>query len=361
LARLKPHPRWLTSFYVMIALGGALGGFFAALIAPRVFPGFYELPVGLVACAVLVLTVLRADPAAGFSGAWTRPAPLAAGLLTLAVTGYLGFVIQQRARDVRVMVRNFYGGLRVIDTTAQDSEEPIRRLSHGTITHGEQLLDPRLQDQPITYYGPNSGVGRAIRQRQESGPVRVAVIGLGAGTLAAYGRPGDYFRFYEINPLVLRLANTQFTFLRNCKAALDVAMGDARLSLEREPQQGFDILVVDAFSSDSIPVHLITREAFALYFRHLKANGVLAVHVSNRHLDLEPVVKLAAESLGKDARTIDTKDAENDVFEATWVLLSADRSFFDKPLLHAVAAPARATRRSRLWTDDYSNLFAILK
>jgi SAM-dependent methyltransferase len=346
----------------MIALGGALGGVFVALIAPRVFSGFYELPVGLSACAIVVLMVWRADPESGLGGNWRRPAPLAAGLMALAVTGYLGFVIHERGKGARVMARNFYGGLKVMDETADDdSGEPVRRLMHGTITHGEQFLNPKFQDRSTTYYGPHSGVGRAIRQDQESGPVRVGVIGLGTGTLAAYGRAGDYFRFYEINPLVLRLAQTQFTFLKICKARLDVAMGDARLSLEREAPEDFDVLAVDAFSSDAIPVHLLTREAFVLYFRHLKPEGVLAVHVSNKHLDLTPVVKLAARSLQKDARLIDTEDEEHDVFGSTWVLVTASASFFDGPLMRTVAAAVPLPRKVRMWTDDYSNLFQILK
>ena len=362
LARLKPHPSRLTSFYVMIALGGTLGGVFVALIAPHVFSGFYELPVGLAACAFVVLAVWRADPESGLGGSWKQPAPVAAALLTLAVTGYLGFVIHERGKDARLMVRNFYGGLKVMDATADDdSGEPVRRLMHGTITHGEQYLNPEFQGRPTTYYGVNSGVGRAIRQDQESGPVRVGVIGLGTGTLAAYGRAGDYFRFYEINPLVLRLANTEFTFLKICKARLDVAMGDARLSLEREPPQNFDVLAVDAFSSDAIPVHLLTREAFVLYFRHLKPDGVLAVHVSNKHLNLAPVVKLAAQSLQKDARLIDTEDELHEVFGSTWVLVTASASFFDGPLMRTAAVAVPLPQKMRMWTDDYSNLFQILK
>jgi SAM-dependent methyltransferase len=361
LARLKPHPNQLTSFYVMIALGGALGGVFVALIAPRVFAGFYELPLGLAACAFVVLAVLRADPESVLAGSWKEPVPLAAALLTLAVAGYLGFVVREMGNGARVMVRNFYGGLKVLDETADDSEEPVRRLMHGTITHGEQYLNPKFRNRATTYYGPNSGVGLAIRQDQESGPVRVGVIGLGTGTLATYGRAGDYFRFYEINPLVLRLANTEFTFLKICKARLDVALGDARLSLEREPPQNFDVLAVDAFSSDAIPIHLLTREAFVLYFRHLKPDGVLAVHVSNKHLDLTPVVKLAAESLRKDARLVDTEDEANDVFGSTWVLVTSGAGFFDGPLMRTAAVEVPMPRKKRMWTDDYSNLFQILK
>jgi SAM-dependent methyltransferase len=332
-----------------------------ALIAPHVFSGFYELPVGLAACACVVLAVLRADPESGLAGPWRRPAPLGAALLTLAVAGYAGFVIHERGKGARVMARNFYGGLRVLDATADDSEERLHRLMHGTITHGDQYLNPKFQNRPTTYYGPNSGVGRAIRQAQEDGPVRVAVIGLGTGTLAAYGRAGDYFRFYEINPLVLRLAHEEFTYLKICKARLDVALGDARLSLEREPSGNFDVLAVDAFSSDAIPVHLLTREAFDLYFRHLKADGVLAVHVSNKHLDLTPVVKLAAASLGKDARVVDTEDEDNDVFGSTWVLVTSRAGLFDRPLMRTAAVAVPMPRKMRMWTDDYSNLFQIVK
>jgi hypothetical protein len=187
LARLKPDPSRLTSYYVAIALGGALGGVFVALLAPRVFAGFYEFPVGLGATAIVVLAVLRSDPESGLAGSWKQAAPLAAVILTGALIGYLGFLIHQREANVRVIARNFYGGLRVIDAVSNDdnSDEPVRRLTHGTITHGEQFLSPKLQDHPTTYYGPDSGVGLAIRQRQQSGPVRVGVIGLGTGTLAA--------------------------------------------------------------------------------------------------------------------------------------------------------------------------------
>ncbi len=360
LVRLKPPPSRLTSFYVMIALGGALGGVFVGLIAPRVFTGYYELPLGLAACAVLVLAVLRSDPASGVAGSWTQPGPLVAGVLVLAVVGYLGFVMQQRGEGVRLVARNFYGRLKIVDSESDDGDERVRRLTHGTITHGEQFLSVALQSRPTTYYGENSGIGRAIRQDQQNGPMRVGVIGLGAGTLAAYSRPGDYYRFYEINPLVVSIARSWFTFLKNSKAKIDVALGDARLSLEREPPENFDVLAVDAFSGDAIPVHLLTREAFALYFHHLKPDGVLAIHVSNKHLDLKPVVQTAALSLSKESRLIDTDDEGNEVFGSTWVLVTAGTGFFDKPLL-SKASPVRSTRHVRLWTDDYSNLFTILK
>jgi len=361
LVRLKPEPSRLTTFYVMIALGGALGGVFVALIAPHVFAGFFELPLGLAACAVLIFALLRADPQSQIAGPWLRPLPIASAALTVALIGYVGFIIHERTAGVRVMVRNFYGGLKVLESTADDSDDPVRRLMHGTITHGEQYLSPKLQGRPTTYYGPNTGVGRAIRQRQENGTVRVGVIGLGTGTLAAYGRAGDYFRFYEINPLVLHLATTEFTFLKICQARLDVELGDARLSLERETPQNLDVLALDAFSGDAIPVHLLTREALALYFRHLKPDGVLAVHVSNKYLDLQPVVTATAASLHKDAAEVDTEDEANDVFGATWVLVTADHAFFKQPLVRTAAVIKKPPAGVRPWTDDYSDLFRILR
>ena len=191
------------------------------------------------------------------------------------------------------------------------------------------------------------------------------MIGLGTGTTAAYGRLGDYVRYYEINPLVLELARREFFFLKDCKAKLDVAMGDARLSLERELQQGqpqnFDVLAVDAFSSDSIPVHLLTKEAMDLYFRHLRPDGILAVHISNRYLDLQPVLEGEVNATHTIARVVDTEDDDTqDVFGATWVLITAPSPGFTGEEL-SNSAPLESKKNVRLWTDDYSNLFKILK
>jgi len=198
---------------------------------------------------------------------------------------------------------------------------------------------------------------------QNRGPVRVAVIGLGAGVTASYCRAGDVFRFYEINPLALSIASTWFTFLRDCKADHEVLLGDARLTLEAQPGQQFDIMAIDAFTSDAIPVHLLTREAFALYFRHLKPTGILAVHVSNRYLDLVPVVARNARDLGKAAVDIDDSDEEEDYFtNSDWVLVSSDAAIFLAPAFKSSGAqPARIRANLRPWTDDYSNLFQILK
>ena len=435
LARLKPHPRYLTHFYLMISAGGALGGLLVALVAPRVFSALYELQLGLAACALLTLVVLSGDsemawfrqllpprtavPAAvafGIAGAalydfrgqvvslgdwfmllflkkWEAPdefmteaalvllaigaiillialrklrirgalAGITVELIALLLIGYLSYQMRGLTADYLLTVRNFYGALKVRDNGPASDLNATRTLTHGTINHGEQFLNPARRDLPTTYYGPNTGIGVAIREKGKTKALRVGVIGLGTGTLAAYGRQGDYFRFYEINPLVLKIARTEFTFLGDCKAKLDVAMGDARLSLEREAPEHFDVLAVDAFSSDSIPVHLLTREAMQVYFRHLNPDGVLAVHVSNRYLDLAPVVAGEARASGKLARLVDTDDDDSqDVFGATWVLLTAPATGFGKEELSS-SSEIKSTRHVRLWTDDYSNLFQILR
>ena len=361
LARLKPDPRYLTHFYVMIAAGGALGGLLVGLVAPHLFNALYEMPLGLVACAVLVVWVLKQDPELNWFQRWRQPVPIVAAVLTVALAVFVGIGIRDSVRGSRVLVRNFYGALRVRDNGPATQLDATRTLTHGTINHGEQFLNPARRDLPTTYYGPETGVGLAIREKQKTKAIRVGVIGLGTGTLASYGRLGDYYRFYEINPLVLRLAHTEFSFLPDCKAKVDVAMGDARLSLERESPENFDVLAVDAFSSDSIPVHLLTLEAMKLYFRHLRPDGVLAVHISNRYLDLEPVLEGETRATGKMARVVDTDDDDTqDIFGATWVLLTSKASgFHGEELRNSTEIGSRRT--VRLWTDDYSNLFRILK
>jgi len=362
LVRLKPHPRYLTHFYLTISAGGALGGVFVALVAPRIFKSFYELPLGLVICPVLILFAMILDPevAHWFRG-WRSIVPLAGAVAISAMAVYMGRNIRDQASDSRVLVRNFYGALRVRDNGPETSLETVRTLTNGTINHGEEYVNIAKRHLPTTYYGPHTGVGVAIREKGKKGAIRVGVVGLGTGTIAAYGRLGDYYRYYEINPLVPPITRGQFYFVPDCAAKLEIAMGDARLSLEREAPENFDVLAVDAFSSDAIPVHLLTREAMSLDFRHLRPDGVLAVHISNRYLDLQPVVEGEAQSLGKLTRTFDTDEDDSvDVFSATWVLVYAADSGF-QPEEFTTSADIKSRRKVRLWTDDYSNLFRILK
>ncbi|HTW64976.1 MAG TPA: fused MFS/spermidine synthase [Bryobacteraceae bacterium] len=363
LVRLKPDPRHLTGFYLMISLGGAIGGVFVAIIAPHVFHTYLELPLSMVACAALAAGVLWIAPEK-----WKGKIPVTAvrigmAAFTVGLAIHLGYEKHVSDQRFRQSERNFYGVLRVRDIPQSEEETAVRRLIHGTINHGEQLLDPARRDQPTSYYGPYSGLGRALGYLQKREPVRVAVIGLGAGVTASYCRPGDFFRFYEINPLALSIASTWFTFLHDCKADHAVLLGDARLTLEAQPSQHFDLMAIDAFSSDAIPVHLLTHEAFALYFRHLKPAGILAVHVSNRYLDLVPVVSRNARAFGKTAIDVDDQDEEEDYFsDSDWVLVSADAAIFrDSAFKSSSVTPARYRPNLRPWTDDYSNLFQILK
>jgi hypothetical protein len=363
LAKMKPHPRHLTSYYLMISLGGAVGGVFVGLVAPYGFPGYYELPAGIAACAALTLVVLvRLRTPGSPKSRWRAAGFLFATIYAAGLAGVLAWQIRETTRDARVMARNFYGVLKVSDSIPATGAGALRTLLHGTITHGRQFLSPARRRQPTTYYGPKSGVGLALLERGRGRFLRVGIVGLGAGTIAAYGMRGDTFRFYEINPLVVRLADTEFSYMRDSEAKVDVVPGDARLSLEAEPPQRYDVLAVDAFSGDSIPVHLLTREAFDLYFRHLKEDGVLAMHVSNKYLDLKPVVGRAAESAGKGAMVVDTGDeAESGVYGSTWILVSGDARFFGRPALKEAGGTLAAREGVRPWTDDYSNLFRILK
>ncbi|HLH20796.1 MAG TPA: fused MFS/spermidine synthase [Bryobacteraceae bacterium] len=363
LARLKPHPRHLTGFYVIVSAGGALGGLFVGLAAPNLFRAYYEFPIGLGLCLLAVALVL----ARGLSGA--APARRVAGMAALAIVlcGYgwcLFAIMRDMVSEYRVVARNFYGLLRVRDDgDPRIDEDASRKLIHGVINHGQQMLREEYRRLPVTYFCPDSGIGRAMRAT-EGRPRRIGILGLGCGTLAAYGRAGDTIRIYEINPLVLDIARRDFTYLADTPARIETAIGDGRLTIESEPaRHEFDILVMDAFSGDSVPVHLITQEAFQTYFRHLKPDGILAVNISNKYLNLEPVMASAAESLGKTAFVYHYTPPEDDIlcFSCSWTLLM-DRAAADAhPELRQHGKPLHAQPGFRLWTDDFSNMFAILK
>ncbi len=279
-----------------------------------------------------------------------------------AVAAYEGLSYHE---DVLVSERGFYGVLRVKEYGSPGEPSHLRRLVHGTIMHGEQYLHEDRRRFITTYYQETAGIGLAIKSRQEQGPVRVGVIGLGTGTIAAYGRRGDVYRFYDIDPRVVTMAKEQFTYLSDSAATIEVALGDARLTLERETPQGFDVLAVDAFSSDAIPVHLITKEALAVYLKHVKPDGIVAFHVSNRFLDLIPVVsRLAAENGAHAVLVTDDPDDEDDSLRSRtdWVLVSAiPRRSSGRRSSTAAPSPSAERPEWRTWTDDYSNLIQILK
>ena len=428
LYRLKPAPARLTSYFMLISLGGALGGFLVAIVAPAVFSDYRELQLGLwllsyllgVLCfrhrsreiglsaaigAVGVVAVLpwlssafdgglglgteylefgrdrwpylAAGVAAFLAGAFdfrrlrlsAEWQPRLAGFV-MALSVGLGavFVINwedRRSDQVLSASRNFYGTLKVINYNADDEEENYHLLLHGATTHGIQFVRPDKAVIPTTYYADASGVGLAINQLPQS-PRRIGLVGLGTGTLAAYARKGDYLRIYEINPDVDELARKHFRYLDYTQGKVDVVMGDARVMMEREVARGegqrFDLLALDAFSSDAIPVHLLTREAFQTYLRHLRPDGVIAVHISNRYLDLRPVVERLAAEFGLSSVCI-SEDSEANwwVYATTWVLLSRDKAFLDSNEIRAAADTPSAKADGPLWTDDFASLYAILK
>lgn len=364
MVRLKPHPRYLTSFYLMLSVGGAAGGVFVGLVAPYLFPANFEFPIAIVLCALMLVWLLVQEPGSKYYENWTSLPVLAVMAATLALCFYLGRTLRENVHDYKLIQRNFYGVLRVRESGTPADWDGYRTLLHGSINHGEQWTHPSRRRDPLTYYCADSGVGRSIRTRKPQTPQKVAVFGLGAGSIAGYGRPGDTYRFYEINPLVERLARSEFFYLPEARAKIEVAMGDARLSLESEARQNFDVLAVDCFSGDSIPVHLLTLEAVKLYFEHLKPDGVLAVHVSNRFLELEPVLAKIAAALGKAVILVETEEEEGDesnCFGTSWVLLANHKEVFEQDPIRGSGKPLEAKAAMPLWTDSYSSLFRILK
>jgi hypothetical protein len=426
LYRLKPQPAQLTGFYLTIAAGGALGGVFVAIIAPLAFNDYFELHWGLLLCALLFIIACARDRADSSRLQWIGLAcvlPLVAfgGLdwslarlsgragslpkayfigLRLGIWLFLGLValswvvrknyrrfqhwqflacvwlvlgaaalavtlrIQTRSRDhERVYItRNFYGVLTVYEHHKTEPDSHHFLLQHGRITHGLQFVDVDRSRWPTTYYGTNSGVGLALAALTP-GPRRIGLVGLGTATLTAYAGLEDELRIYEINPEVYHIATTLFTYLSNCLGKANVILGDARLSLEREPPQGFDLLALDAFNSDAIPVHLLTKEAFALYDQHLNTNGIIAVHISNHYLDLEPVVVNLARHFNYHYTCVDYDERDEDWWEygSTWMLLARQPAVLDTRAIRNAAVEVKTNSPLPLWTDDFSALFQILK
>ena len=364
LARLRPSADSLTAFYLTLSAGGAAGGLFVGLLAPLIFPAFWEHSLGMIVSCVIAVVVYFDHRG------WLQDGPhppalwkllailLFAGLGTVfaaAVTSYTNAV---------AMVRNFYGVLEVQNDTIEDAVI----LRHGRIIHGIQLNG--IPSFPTMYYGYNTGVGKAIEQlRERKTPLKIGLVGLGAGTLAAYGQPEDTFRFYEINENVTRLAQQHFTFLKNCPSTVDVIHGDARLMLENETPQAFDLLVLDAFSGDAVPTHLLTAEAAAVYLKHLKSDGFIAIHISNLHFDLRRVTDGLAEAAKlysitlEIAPVIDRITGAQSLIEpgSRWVLMAREKSLLESDLyMRFLTQDTRPPRDQVLWTDDFSNLIEVL-
>jgi hypothetical protein len=360
LARVRPAPEALTGFYLLVALGGALGGGFVALLAPRIFSGYWEFPLSLALVYALGGGSMVAASTTLARSAW------GAGLLlgALSVAGY----VRSETQGTLFMKRSFFGVVRVYESNS-DNWFWRRTLWNGPISHGAQLLADGRRREPILYYGPESGVGIAMSHDPE-GPRRIGVVGLGTGSLAAYTRQGDHLRFYELNPDVVEAANEYFFYLEDTEADVEIIVGDGRLSLARELReegpQRFDVLVLDAFTGDAIPMHLLTREAFELYDAHLAPDGILAVHVSNLHFNLRPVVRSHAELLSAIPVLVESDaDEEKNLYVSDWVLVTRSAEFVASDSLQSRMTPFLVEERFRpedfAWTDDYANFFRALR
>jgi len=369
---LRPSAEYLTTFYLMVSIGGALGGIFVSLIAPIIFNGYWEFFVGLAMTIAILLTVLRGrhvtlSEARGLT-ARARFVFIVFGLVTVMLA-----VLSTFFSGALYSRRNFYGVIRVRTMIPEGSTRMANVMSHGITVHGLQFLfDLKVPNIPTTYYVPESGVGLAILHHPKYGHnqhMRVGLLGLGVGTLVAYAQPGDVYRLYEINPVVVDLAagvGDYFSFLSDSQADLEVILGDARISLERELAQGhpqnFDVLVLDTFSSDSIPVHLVTKEAFALYLDHLAPDGIIAAHITNLHLDLQPVFWKLAQYYDLRMMRINYPGDSNGGYASHWILLARDPALLEIPAIQERSVDLSGySTNVKLWTDDYSNLFQILK
>ncbi|WP_382323552.1 spermidine synthase [Hydrogenophaga sp. UC242_50] len=352
LVRRRPPLRHLTLFYLMLSVGGALGGLFVGLVAPAVFNAYFELPLGLFLCALLTVRVLWP----GLRARWR-----AALLLALLLYGArLASISLDYVQGYTEVVRNFYSQTRIEQSVDKDGLGPVRKMVHGSITHGEQYLNHPKR--ATAYYCERTGIGRALLSLPSDRPRKLGVVGLGAGTLAVYGRAGDEMRLYEINDQVLDLARRHFTFLSDSAARTVPVLGDGRLMLEREAPQAFDLLAMDAFSGDSIPTHLLTLEAFDAYQRHLRPDGLLAVHITNTYLDLRPVMASAALHMGKVALLLELPSGHGDPFcrRSSWVVFVNPAQAANLPPALRDAQVLTPRPGFRPWTDTFSNLFDIL-
>lgn len=359
---MRPAAEHLTTFYLMVSVGGAFGGLFVSLAAPVIFNGYWEFFVGLAMTVAILLTILRGNRD---NTARARFVVTIFILVTLTLS-----IVGSVFSGALFARRNFYGVIRVQEAQIGNPPQPVYMMSHGITVHGLQFIDPTLRDRPTTYYVQDGGAGLAILNHPRYGSgLRVGMLGVGAGTLVAYAQPGDDYRLYEINPAVIDLAagdGGYFSFLQDSDAKITLVPGDARITLQHEldlgQRQQFDVLVLDTFSSDSIPVHLVTREAFALYLAHLADDGVIAAHITNLHLDLQPVFWQLANHYGLNMARINYEGDQQGGYASHWILLSRHTSLLNTPIIQERAIDLSGySTNVNIWTDDYSNLFQILK
>jgi len=363
LVRLKPSSSQLTEFYLLMSAGGALGGLFVSVIAPQIFTTYLEWPMALLITFLIAGVVLMRSSFA-IRKRWLKLAMVfVIGVLTVPAVFLMkgwGFTVTERLERVR----NFYGTLSIEQEWDTETGEEYLQLYHGGIVHGRQNLGEANRQEPVSYYGRHTGIGRAIESFKASPDARIGVVGMGAATVACYGLKRHTLRFYEINPEIVRLAKSRFTYLSDMEkrgGKMEIVVGDARLALDREPPQNFDVLLLDAFSGDSVPVHLLTREAFVIYQRHMKPGGIIAVHVTNRYLSLAPIIRQIAADIGMKTTRIET-DTEGDHDITDYVLVTNNQPFLEaNPNESPWEEPELELPNSPIWTDRRHNLFEILE
>ncbi|MCI0499783.1 MAG: fused MFS/spermidine synthase [Planctomycetales bacterium] len=365
LYRLRPASSGLTGYYLIIAAGGALGGFFVAVVCPLIFNVYIELYLGLLACACfLLLTDGQGNLSKRNTSAASRRPYWIAALLAAGIGGifFMGRRTIDNQRSV-ANVRNFFGVLGIWEEAWNDPRHHKLLMQHGTTFHGLQFQSPEKKDLPTAYYSPDSGIGLTLRNLPKQDNRRIGIVGLGVGTIAIYGHPTDTIRFYEINPEVEQMARNYFTYLEDSPSAMEIVLGDARLSMEYESPQAYDVLAVDAFSSDAVPVHLLTAEAMEIYLAHLAPDGVLAFHVSTMHLDIHSVIWKLADHFGLHTAWIEGyENPDAGVLASDWILLARDDHFLKTEAILQNTTPSVHRRKDvLLWTDDHINLLQILK
>jgi hypothetical protein len=386
LYKLRPDAAYLPSFYLMVALGGAVGGIFVTLIAPMLFStGFWELQWGLILVGILMVIIIQREPGKPIrkrkrkgkesgkeakSGRKIRPIVIGLAVIVLLQTIYVVYYMREVSVETELAMRNFYGILRVWELNEDRPELLANQLTHGRTAHGFQFENDDFRVLPTTYFTPESGVGVALMNHPKRGRgLRVGGLGLGIGIIGAYGMEEDVYRFYEVNPDVIKIAEGEgdyFSFLSDSEADIEVIQGDARVALEEElladGSQNFDLLVIDTFSGDTIPLHLLTKEAFEIYLAHLNEGGIMAINVSNRLFDLPVAIFKLAEAFDLNAALIEGKGDGIQSYDSVWMLLTSDPVFLKLPFIanRTVEGPP-VEEDFRLWTDDFSNLFQILK
>jgi spermidine synthase len=357
VARLKPQASLLTQYYMLLSAGGAIGGVIVAIVCPILLRTHIEVPFSL--ALVSALTAMMFFACRGWKETrydWSAAYRLRFAAIALMVAPLLAIALAPQD-EVIASERNFFGVLQVL------RDEHSVRLVHGTTIHGMQFIGENAQE-PTCYYYDDSGIGKAIKSLQDSRPsMRIGVIGLGCGVLATYGRDLDEFDMIEINPAVVEIANTHFSFLSDSRASIRTHLGDGRLVLERMSQDQFDLLVLDAFSSDAIPAHLLTREAIALYRGRLTKDGVLAIHVSNNHLDLVPLVHRLSADAGLESRVIRSAGDGIGSKHATWAVIapSENEIWHHDSMRDARPASKDELVDAPLWTDQQHNLVSVLR